>query len=499
MPKLQVSPSRPRLPQPVYTGDSQGAAVARADAKLAGQFADLGDRLTQRQTQNEISQLTAEFAKAQAELTVEWEETLRTADPNDTEVASRFQQRVEDRLDKLGEMAKTREAEQFYSRASSGLSAGFLTTTSRGQAGLRETAAVQNWQTMLNQSADATRANPDDFAAHLATADILLDGQQAAYGLSTEKRLVLETQARRELALANAIGRIDKSPAEGRAAVEAGVYSEFLDADDTARMVNYATAQENAQRAARERAIDENAKAASSQYLSALVAPNGSIDKKNLPGILGQIANDPRYLGNPGEQRAVFNMLEAMADDGDGKTDAAVYDALKQRALLPTGDPNRLTREEVFYNTGPNGPLTFQAANSLIDRLDQKDTPEGRNRIELEDSAFRAARTVLTESSSDLIPIEDPNKLLAYQNWSIWARDYIQRDNGATPINDLYAANGPLLSALPRFQVKDTVNSRFSKYGSKELDTASIPTGFDNARQEGETAEEYLRRTRGGN
>ena len=92
MPKLPVPVSNPQLPQQVYTAEIQGATVARANQDLARSVTGLGEALIQRQTQREVSKLNAEFAKAQAELTVEWQETLRTADPTDPEVANRFRQ-----------------------------------------------------------------------------------------------------------------------------------------------------------------------------------------------------------------------------------------------------------------------------------------------------------------------------------------------------------------------------------------------------------------------
>ena len=90
MPTLPTPVSRPKLPEQIYTAASQGAAAARANQDLARSITGLGEALIQRQTRREITQRNAEYAKAQAELTVQWQETLRTADPNDPEVANRF-------------------------------------------------------------------------------------------------------------------------------------------------------------------------------------------------------------------------------------------------------------------------------------------------------------------------------------------------------------------------------------------------------------------------
>lgn len=78
MPKLPTPVSDPKLPQPIFTAASQGATVANANAGLAQDIQQFGGVLHQRQVQSEISALTADMATAQAELALEWEETLRT-------------------------------------------------------------------------------------------------------------------------------------------------------------------------------------------------------------------------------------------------------------------------------------------------------------------------------------------------------------------------------------------------------------------------------------
>lgn len=501
MPKLPTPQSRPILPEPIFTAETQGAAVGRALADLGQDIGRVGQHLQERQAQQEISQLNAEFAKAQAELTVEWQETLRTADPNDPDVATRFQERVEERLSGLETFANTRESNAFFTRAAAGLGASFLTTTASGQAALRETAAVQNFQTMLNQHGDTVRAMPAAWRDAIAVAGIQLEGLVQAEGLSRDKALVLETAATNNIAMTAAFGLIENNPSAGRAAVERGDFSEFIDGQDKQRLLNFADAQENAQRAARERELDRVAKEASSDFLGRVVAQDGSLDRESLPRVLGAIANDPRYRGNPAEQRAVFNMVESLADEGEGDdTDMTLFESFRRRALLPPGDPNRLTREEIFNRV--NAGLTFQDANFLVDRLDLKDTPEGRVRSDLEKDAFTAAKVALTGSAT-LDFVEDPNKILAFQNWKVFAQSFIQQ-NPDIPVTELYAADGPLLSALPRFQVKSPIQVESEVFPTLDPESVEQPGVEDPFRrgtqiraQEGETPEEFLKRTGG--
>lgn len=502
MPRIPVPQSDPALPRQVFTAESQGAGLARGLQDVGSGLTQVGEVLQQRQVQREISTLNASFATAQAELTVAWQETLRTADPSDPDTADRFrQQQVQSRLEALGEQANSREARAHYERLSAGLGASFLVSTEAGMANLAEVAAVQSFDQFKNQFSDALSADPLAFETTLPLMKAGIEGYVQSHGLSREAALTLESEAVGDAAMAAAFGRIDADPKSGRAFVEAGGFSEHIDAQQKARLVSYANSQEAAREAARQRAIDERAKVASSTYLSAVVSPDGSVNPAAVPAALGQIARDPRYLGNPAEQRALFNMIESLADDPAGgleKTNPSLFLEYNRRALLPPTDPDRLTRGEVFKKVGSG--LTRANSSYLIDRIDRKDTPVGRNIALLQDSALRQGLLALT-GKGDFTQVEDVNSGLAYQNWQIFATDYIEQDAGRTPPEKLYAADGPLLSALPRFQQKTEMQQRLGESGLfPPLDPSSVPAPFESTeRRPNESPAEYLKRTQGAN
>lgn len=384
MPPIPVPRSNPALPQTIFSGDQFGALEARADQEIAQAGRNLGQALENRQTQREVSKLNAEFAKAQADLTVSWQEALRTADPNDDGLAARFQQeQVGKRLEQLKGLANTREAKDYYTRLSSGLGANFQVQTAAGQAGLAERAAVANWQTTKNQFSDALTADPYSFDTTLATVDIALDGLVAANGLSTEKRLVLEQDAKGDLAMAAARARIERDPDEGVAFVESGGYSEYLDASQKAQLAAYGRSFKNAQEAARKEELNAAVAERRTYYVRSLIDPKtGSVNKRAVPALMRELARDPILNTGEGaaEQQTLFNVLKQELDSGRDASKTAGQDrnfgAFMKRAI--TGE---LSDNEILMARA-NGDISGAQVNELFDVTRGKDTPRGRLRLE---------------------------------------------------------------------------------------------------------------------
>ena len=456
MPRLPTPASDPRLPQQVFTADSQGAAVARANAEIGEAGVRLGAAIQERQTQKEISRMSAEFAKRQAELTNEWQERLRTAQPDEIDdVASEFMQnRVQATVEELRSIANTGESQRFFERAAAGFGATFTTTTAAGARQLAETQAVADFETSLNQFGDALTADPSTFESTLATADILTEGLVQSNGLDRARAIRLQSEARNSLAMAAARGRIDADAAAGREAVEAGTYSEFISGQEKQQLLRYADAAERAQSAARKQALQQAADERASQYLAQAVSADGKVNAQLLPQLVGSVVRDPALAGDPAQQRTVFNMLRTLADDEDNgrtqRTDPALFDALNDRVLLPRGSAGRPTRDEIYSQVGSG--LKVSDANYLISRLDGAGSP-AEDAFNLQQrTAFRAALTVITgKGNADLI--EDPVAALNYASFVNFANAEVQRlkDAGESP-TDIFAPDGPILGRVLEFK-----------------------------------------------
>lgn len=493
MPRLPTPRSEPKLPEQIFTPESQGAAVARAKGEFAEAVqrggVQVGQALRQRQSQREISRLNAEFAKSQAALTVEWQETLRTADPNDEAVAETFRENVvKPRIEAMREFANTRESRAYFDRAAAGLGAGFLTTTEAGQRSLRETAAVQNFDTMLNQMGDAVTLDPLSFEHVEGMVDLQLEGLIQSEGLSREKALVLKSQAQTNLAFGAAQGLIQQDPEMGREAVETGRFSEFIDAQQKQRLLAFADSQEAAQEAAVKKAREEAARVAQVEVMREAVNDDGTINAEDLPRLQGQLLRNPNLTNDPASLRATLNFLDQLADDetsgAPAKTDPAVFQEFIRRSALPPGDPNRPTRNEVLMTTG-NGLSKDDARFIANDIVGERGSEREEVANALRNDSLRNAAAILTGSAT-LEFVEDPGKIENLNRFQNFARlrELQLRAEGKSPA-EIWAPDGPIMGQLPNFNRRLSLQEQAAQFGAEPVTPGpepvltTDPTAFD--------------------
>lgn len=501
MPPLPVPQSNPQLPRPIFTGDQFGAAQGRALGQLGGAITDAGRVIQQRQAQRDVSRLNVELTKAQAELTVEWQERLRTADPNDDNLAADFlRDRVQARLSDIEGSVNTAEGREHFARLSAGVSAGFFTTAHAGQASLAETSAVLEFQQVQNQLTDAVSTDPMAFESSLAALELSADGLQAVNGLSSEARLKLTAPAQRDLALTAARGVIDRDPALGQELVESGTFSQYLDAGDKLSLINYSRSVVSAQEAAARAEEEKQASLATTEYLRAAVGPDGAINQSAIPSLIGQLVRDPRLASAAGadQGRTIFNLLDGLASRGDGEKSVGVFQGLWDRAGLPPGSPERPTAQEVLAQVGPG--LRLSDAQDIIKRLDDGFTPQGRIRVALTDQLFKAAREQLSNRAGAGLP--DPEGELAFSDFQAWAAPELQRlVDAGTPVAEIFAINGPLYGRVNQFQrstrtPEARARSRAIRFGDPTTLPPPTPAPRPSAAPEGrrtvEDAEKFL-------
>ena len=484
--RLPVPQSTPQLAREIFTPESQGAAVARGQAAFGSAVSrggqQLARRIQERKAQSEISELNAEFARAQSELTVAWQERLATADPNDDTTAETFRNEVvAQRLEAIKELANTRESKAFFERAAAGLSSGFLVTTEAGQRGLRETAAVQNFDTMLNQMGDSVTTDPLSFDSVLTMSELQLEGLVQSEGLSREKALVLKQAAQSKIAIGAATGLINRDPGLGRQEIESGRFSEFIDAQEKNRLLAYADSQERAIAAAEEKARKRAAGAAQVSAMQQAINTDGSINVESLPQIQADIIRDPDLASDPASLRATVNFLDALAEDATsgakfGQTNPAVFNNIMQRATLPPGHPDRPTRNEVLFLA--NNGLSVSHANFLADKVvGQEGSVREQLGNQFRNSGLKAAAARLTGSSAIELA-EDPGLVENYNRFLQFAllTEQEMLTQGSTP-TEIWAADGPILGRVQEFDRRLSLDEQTQAF-QEQLERESSQTAF---------------------
>ena len=372
MPRIVQYENKENINAEASTAAAPGLSFVARSAEIAGQekAAAIGqgvraarqglDVVEQHVAQSETSKLSADFATAQAELTTQWNETARKADPNDHEVADRFlREVVTPRLEGIGGDLLSPQAQAMYQKASAGLKADLFQKTMADQATLAGNAAIVNLDTVKNQLSQTVRVDPSSFKSAITMANLTTEGLVQAYGLSRDKALQLGMPIREEIAKSAFIGMADKNPAEAMAALNRGEFSDYFDGTTAKTMQNYAEQQQHAALAdakaaeAEQRRQEKDRFDAASAAVSASVIDPQSGDMRIPPDYfktVASLAQMPQADG--GQIRAMISAGHAvMEDQAKGvpvMTDPNVYENFAQRMLLPSTDPNALTARDVY-------------------------------------------------------------------------------------------------------------------------------------------------------
>ena len=186
-----------------YTAQEQLPSPSGAMADAAGQNAlggigkgmqKLGSALQEHAAQTETSTLAAQSATLHAELTNEWLNIKRTADPNDHEMAEKFMDSAQQRIDQLGDNLTSPIARQQFERTSANMKADFATRTLADQAQIAGEAAVQNSQIQTNAYASSVLADPDSFGSVIAHDQESLSGMVQAGSLPQTEAIKLHRE-----------------------------------------------------------------------------------------------------------------------------------------------------------------------------------------------------------------------------------------------------------------------------------------------------------------
>jgi len=347
-------------------GDESGAAIQRGLGAVANGVQSVETHVAQ----NETSKLAADFATAQAQLTAEWNDTVRKADPNDHELADRFMnERVGPTLDKLGDGLLTTQANEMYTKAVAGLKADMFVKATADQSNLAGAAAVANLDKVKNQLSNLVRDDPTSYQGAQVMAKSVIEGLVQAYGLPREKAIALAADVNGQIAKSAAIGMADRNPDAAKQAIDRGDFSDYIDGTEAKTLSAYADEQSRAQLTAQKSAEAEQKKqnveavhAASNQILAGMIQPDGTL-KVPVDAPMAAVKLSQMPDADPGEVRSTINMIERVTrDNSEGKniqTDPHIYEDFSQRMLAPSSDPRALSQREV---------IAARAAGMMSDR-----------------------------------------------------------------------------------------------------------------------------------
>lgn len=264
-------------------------ALAQGWDAMGNAAAKIGDVVYKREEQREIADVHAKLAEGQAKWATHLDDKLRTATPGDDQVVPGFLKDFDEYGKGLSETYKTAGGQQYAGEGLARLRGHFFETAMKGQARLAAAKRVADYIGHQNSSTVAVQKDPEGLPLALERLDRFLE---SAVELDPEKRLEMQVKGRAELTRASVYGIIDRNWRKARQRLKSGEFSQFLDADDTRRLVDATEAKEreekierDRQEAERRRGIEESQKAVGNEFVGLLAEGKldpGRVVKSNL-------------------------------------------------------------------------------------------------------------------------------------------------------------------------------------------------------------------------
>jgi hypothetical protein len=338
-------------------------------------------------THQEISHGAATFAQMQADLTDKWNQALKTADPNDTSVAGRFNEKVmQPAIEQFTSSFNTEGGQNFAMAQANALRMHMFNKTAGDMSTLAGEAVRVNVQRMSNAWTNTAHTDPTATQHLLDTAESSVDAViSSSPGLTGPAAVKVKGEVlqkvKEDIVKAGAIGAIANAPdPEKAAATFAERYPEYISGSDVQSLVRQAKTVQRAQRVdvAYARMLEEHAKKRASderegEYLAAL----HSGDPQQASAVNARaIANDTT-LTREARERMIGIVERETKPEAAAKISNSTATDLISRIRLPDGDPNRITDLNPIYEAYEKGRLTKSDLKFVRDEFTNIRTPEG--------------------------------------------------------------------------------------------------------------------------
>lgn len=421
--------------------DPNRVSLASGVAKVGAGLGMVGDVLKKNEDDAEVSTVSAQLAKTQAEFTNKWKETLRTADPSDREIGGKFLEGLDEHLGKIEDGINSSEASSFFVRQKAQLRAQFEMSTFAGQAELAGVKAVTDYKTSMNALSSSLLADPSSFESTMAMHGAATDELIQRRGLSTEVAEKLKAESRADLAKAAVRGWIKLNPEDAKAQLASGKYDPFFDGDVKKQLFGESEVEISGRRAEKERIRVDQERAIKVKQEQ---TQNTFLEKMSKGELkVRDILDSNLEAFGSGSKQQFINMMEEESKSGRSiKTDPGTFKDLFERIHAPDTDPKKL-RDENDLNQYFGRGLNMESLNQLRGEISGKKTAQGAIEADLKKGVSEIAKGMLTRSNA-LTGMRDPAGDEQYQKFmSFFLFEYQEQTKKGKTAKELLDPESP--------------------------------------------------------
>jgi len=376
-------------------GSFKAQAYGDVGRRLGSSISDAGDAAVKYLDAQQISHGAATWANLTAGLTQKWNDTVKTADPNDPGVSQRFMESLEPELAKFKEDGfYTEKGQQWAEAHVEALRQHMVEKTSADMATLAGQAAVVNQRQAINSLSSTVRGDPSSLDFSLAalkssTEGILSSSPNMSGTAAAAARTEILQKGSESIVKSAAMGYIEKTGKVPPWATDPK-YSPYINGEELKQFSQasryYQRLGEAESRAARQNADYEAKKDFNTKIdkLEASTMPTQAGARPQLPqnywDTLRELAQHPGAAIEPGRLKSMVEAGERLTDRlnkpepiGPVSHQTTIELLNKIRAT----DTSRLTSNDDIYKAYGDGKLNTADFNFLQKEFQDRKTPEG--------------------------------------------------------------------------------------------------------------------------
>lgn len=462
------------------------SAFAEGGGALGRGISSVGRDIQQHDELQDSSQISAESAKAFAEMSSDLDQTMRSADPNKVDdVADKWRETQGSKIDSLFQDVSTTQGEEMAARMRSTLRQEMMRSSMSYQSTIAGQAIVQNLDTTKNYLAQGVAANPSTLPTALAIMQNGLDEQLKNHKvLSAEDvakvRQQYGDQTAKDLGIAAFKTMAENNPDQALKDLHdpKGMLGGLFSGEELSTLDGFAKTQQRIAEAAGRAAETENRRiedeaftAAQDKFVAGLIKPNGTIstspqDWKQVSTLLAM----PHTELDAG--RSLVDFMRSL-DKGNGAThsDMPTYAEFTNRVVAGS-----LTQNDVL-RASADGLLSKADTAHFINTMN---ADPAKKDAEKQFNAWANAQKGAFTKGSGILGLSDPQGLARWQQFYQAAHEqFLSAYQSKSDWKDMLRAGGKdyLGNLAPRFMPgKGNMNVQLARPATP-ADAANLPKG----------------------